>query len=254
MGTHHLVMPGGPFREQALRAAESRPDIERLLPVTSWRTWLLGLAAVLLVSAAVLYAAADSRLVTVSGEGRVADDFGIRLVTSSATGQVLDIRADSGDRVEIGQVVATVEVAGEPVEQRSAVNGTVVWALVRPGDPVEAGAWMFEVASDDSDGKQALIALSVDAGSRVTDGMTASVTVAGGLGGQPRVVPEEVAFVSEPLPGLEVQYGLALYDPPTESQVVAFLELDEVIEPGSAVSATIIVSERNLLQQMLGIS
>ena len=59
------------YRSQALRAMESsHEEIERLLPVTSWRLWLAAVAAGLLVLAGLLYAAADSRTVTVAGDGR----------------------------------------------------------------------------------------------------------------------------------------------------------------------------------------
>ena len=47
-------MTGPLYRSRALKAMESHEDIERLLPVTSWRSWLAAAAGLLLVVAAVL--------------------------------------------------------------------------------------------------------------------------------------------------------------------------------------------------------
>jgi pyruvate/2-oxoglutarate dehydrogenase complex dihydrolipoamide acyltransferase (E2) component len=234
---------------------ESHEDIERLLPVTSWRSWLAAIAGLLLIVAALLYAAADSRQVTVTGEGRVADGYGIRLVTSTAAGQLASFNVIPGQKVEKDQIVAHVQSGNALVPQHTANAGRIIGLLWRPGDAIDVGTWLLEVAASESDGKQALIALDPGAGSQVAEGQSVEVTVLGALGATTgTTVPGKVVGVSEPLRAAEVEVGLALLEPPTGKQVVAVVSVDTALEPGSIVRADIIVSERNLLQQLLGLS
>lgn len=243
------------YRSRAMKAMESHEDIERLLPVTSWRLWLAAVAGALLVVAAVLYAAADSSTVAVTGAGRITDGSGVRLVSSTAEGQLSSFEVTGGDIVTEDQIVAYVRSGDELVPQRTEVAGRVIGTLWRPGDPVDVGMWLLEVAATETDGLQALIALPVEQGSQVREGQQASVTVTGALGDSlGTTVSGTVLGVTEPLRAVEVEVGLALLEPPTEKQIVVGIGLDEPLEPGSEVSAEVIVSERNLLQQLLGLS
>lgn len=248
-------MAGPLYRSRAMKAMESHEDIERLLPVTSWRLWLAAVAGGLLVVASVLYAAADTRAVTVAGDGRITDGSGVRLVSSTVAGQLSSYEVEGGQTVEEGQVVAYVRTGDELVPQRTEVAGRVIGSLWRPGDPIKVGMWLLEVAATETDGLQALIALPVEQGQQVREGQTAVVTVTGALGESlGKSVPGTVLGVTEPLRAVEVEVGLALLEPPTEKQIVVGIGLDEPLEPGSEVNANITISERNLLQQMLGLS
>lgn len=243
------------YRARALQAMETHEDIERLLPVTSWRLWLTAVAGGLLVVAALLYAAADSRTVTVAGDGRVTDGYGVRLVTATTAGQVDRWAADPGDTVSRGQVVAYIRSGSRLVPQRTANAGRVISPLLRPGDPVTVGAWLMEVSATESDGTLALVALDVPDGAQVAPGQPVQVTVTGALGAtEGSTVTGTITEVTEPLRAEEVELGLALLDPPQDDQIVAAVALAAPLEPGSAVTAVITVSERNTLQQLLGLS
>lgn len=243
------------YRARAMKAMESQEDIERLLPVTSWRLWLAAVAGGLLVVAALFYAAADTSTVTVTGDGRVTDGSGVRLVSSTVEGQLSSFEVTGGDTVVEDQIVAYVRSGDQLVPQRTEVAGRVVGTLWRPGDPVDVGMWLLEVAATETDGRQVLIALPVDQGSQVKEGQPAEVTVTGALGAtMGTTYPGTVLGATEPLRAVEVEVGLALLEPPTEKQIVVGIGLEEPLEPGSEVSAEITVSERNLLQQLLGLS
>lgn len=243
------------YRSQALRAMESHEEIERLLPVTSWRLWLAAVAAGLLVLAGLLYAAADSRTVTVAGDGRVTDGSGVRLVSSSVAGQLTSFDVEPGQTVGKDQVVGYVRSGDALIAQRTANAGRVIGSLLRPGDPVQVGTWLMEVAATETDGKQALIAFSLTDGAKVHSGQPVTITVTGALGGsEGKIYPGTVAEVSPPLRAVDVELGLALLEPPKEKQIVAAVTLDQPLEPGSVVSAVVTVSQRNLLQSMLGLS
>ena len=258
MDAKPMVPPERPnplYRAPAMHALESHEDIERLLPVTNVRSWLIALAGLLILAAAVLYAASDSRLLTVSGHGRVADGQGVRLVTSSVAGQLASFEVEEGDDVVAGQIVAYVTSGDQRVPQRTVNAGTVVGGLWRPGDPIRVGDWLMEVASSDSDGRQVLVAFTVEDGQQVREGQDAVVTVTGALNDTAgRIVNGTVLAVTDPVRATEIELGLALLIPPDGPQIVGAVEVDEALEPGSAVDVTVTVSERNLLQQMLGLS
>ncbi|MEI6362480.1 MAG: hypothetical protein WCP95_10130 [Actinomycetes bacterium] len=232
---------------------DSHEDIERLLPVTSWRGWLVAVAGLLVVVAAVLYASVDSRLVTVAGSGRVTDGAGIRLVSASVSGQLASIDVEDGDKVSVGQVVAHVVSGDSSIPQRTQNAGTVMGSLWRPGDPIKVGDWIMEIASSESDGKQALVSMGLSDGAKVQKGQSATVSVTGALK-EPvgRTVKGTVSLVTPPLRAGDVELGLALLEQPTGKQIVVAITLDEAVQPGSVVDAVVTVSERNLLQQLLG--
>lgn len=246
-------MPKSIYRPQAMQAMESHEDIERLLPVTSWRLWLAAVASALLVIAALVFAAADSRAVTVSGDGRVTDGYGVRLVSATVAGQIASFAVEGGDTVVEDQIVAYVRSGDDLIAQRTANAGRVIGTLWRPGDPVEVGSWLVEVAATETDGRQVLVALPVSEGQKVAKGQPAQLQVTGTLGLTPdHLIAGEVIGRTEALRAKEVEIGLALLEPPTEKKIVVAIRTDEPLEPGSEVRATITVSQRNLLAQLFG--
>jgi hypothetical protein len=68
------------------------------------------------------------------------------------------------------------------------------------------------------------------------------------------VVTGTVSGVSSPVLSTDVEVGLALREEPEGQQIVAEIALEEPVSPGALVTADVTVSERNLLQQLLGLS
>ena len=102
----------------------------------------------------------------------------------------------------------------------------MIGSLLRPGDPVQVGTWLMEVAATETDGKQALIAFSLTDGAKVHSGQPVTITVTGALGGsEGKIYPGTVAEVSPPLRAVDVELGLALLEPPKEKQIVAAVTL-----------------------------
>jgi multidrug efflux pump subunit AcrA (membrane-fusion protein) len=246
----------GDGRKQAIVAMDSHEDIERLLPVTSWRSWFIALACLLLVAAGLLYAAATYRTITVSGIGRASDLYGVRLVTATVTGQFDDFAVTSGDTVKDGQIIGYIITGDQRIPQRSQVDGTVLELALRPGDPVKVGDRLTTVSASSSDGKLVLATFSMADGNRIEQGQQARVTVQESLSRDAGGVGTVVAgVVTERVTGLhaeDVYLGLALREQPSEDQTVAVIALEQPVSPGAIVRVEIIVSERNLLQQVLG--
>lgn len=240
----------GVYRPAAVRSADHTDRLDELLPVTSVRVWMLAVAAVSLVLGLLAYAAVTPRNVTVSGNGRVVGPQGVTLVTSTAAGQFGRLHVKPETEVTAGQVVAEVITDHGPVKQRAQRNGILLGYLPRPGDPVKVGTWLAEISNRIDDGLTALLMIDPSQAGKVQAGMPVRVSVGGG--------PEIRGVVgedrSDALSAERVQEGLGMLEPPAGPQVVILVELDEAASRGYEVDGTVLVSERTLLQQLLGMS
>lgn len=242
--------PSPIYRASAVRSMESSDRLDDLLPVTSPRVWLLAVAAAVLVLGLLAYAAITPRNVTVEGGGRVTGKQGVTLVTATADGQMGRFHVKPETDVRVGQVVAEIITADGPVKQRAQRNGILLGYLPRPGDPVKVGTWIAEISNSIDDGRTALMMVDPAEAGKVEAGMPVRVSVVGGP-----VVDGVVADArSDVLSALRVQEGLGLLEPPPAPQVVIALDLDDTAPRGYEIDATVLVSERTLLKQLLGMS
>lgn len=229
---------------------ESTERLDDLLPVTSPRVWLLAVAAATLVLGLLAYSAITPRNVTVDGGGRVTGKQGVTLVTSTVAGQMGRFHVEPETEVREGQVVAEIMTANGPIKQRAQRNGVLLGYLPRAGDPVKVGAWLAEISNRIDDGRTALMIVDPGEASKVEAGMPVTVSVIGGP-----VVQGEIADArSDVMAAARVQEGLGMLEPPPAPQVVIAVNLDEAAPRGYEIDATVLVSERTLLEQLLGMS
>lgn len=242
--------PDPQYRAEALQALESGERLNALLPVTKLRLWLLALAAALVVAGALAYAAVTPRDVTVFGGGRITGDNGVALVTSSAAGQFGSMMLEPGTEVKIGQIVAHVVSEGGVVPQRAQTAGILLGYLPRPGDPVDVGEWLAEVSSERDDGRTAMMMVLPDEAAKIEEGQPVTLHVIGGPELTGKVGPNR----SPALAADRVQEGLGLLEPPDGPRVIVELQLDQPAPRGYEFEATVLVSDRTLLQQLVGAS
>lgn len=238
------------YRAQALQALESGERLNTLLPVTKLRLWLLALAAALVVAAVLAYAAVTPRDVTVSGGGRITGENGVALVTSSAAGQFGTLMLDPGTEVKVGDVVAHVVSDSGRVTQRAQTAGILLGYLPRPGDPIDVGEWLAEVSSEVDDGRTAMMMVQPDEAEKVSEGQPVTLNVIGGPSLSGRIGPDRTPALAPD----RVQEGLGLLEPPDGPRVIVELQLDETAPRGYEFEATVLVSDRTLLQQLVGAS
>lgn len=242
--------PASLYRQQAMESIESRERLDELLPVTSLRAWLLAAAAAVLVLGLLVYAAVTPRDVTVYGEGRVVGKQGVTLVTATVAGQFGRTYVPPMTEVRIGQVVAEVITGDRAVKQRAQRNGILLGYLFRPGDPVQVGSWLAEISNRIDDGRTALMMVAPQEAGKVEAGMPVKVVVPGG----PQVTGVIGKDRSDVFAADRVQEGLGMLEPPAGPQVILVVKLDAVAPRGYEIEATILVSERTLLQQLLGMT
>ncbi|TXH43661.1 MAG: hypothetical protein E6Q90_06125 [Actinobacteria bacterium] len=242
------VPPG--FSPDGLQSADSSKRLDELLPVTSLRLWLLALAAAILVGAAVAYTAVTPRNVIVAGEGRVVGDGGIGLVTSTADGQFGSFSVEPGSRVTVGQRIADIITESGPVPQYTQVEGTLLGYLPSPGAPLKVGDWIAQVTLKVDDGKIGLVTVLPADASKVKEGQPVKVAIVDGPTLVGHIGPERSGSLS----AARIQEGLGTLDPPSGPRVAVEVLFDEPAPAGYEFSAQIMVSERTLLQQLLGLS
>ncbi len=238
------------FRPDEVQSADSSKRLDELLPVTSLRLWLLALAAAILVGAAVAYTAVTPRNVVVSGEGRVVGDGGIGLVTSTADGQFGSFSVEPGSHVTVGERVADIITPGGPVPQYTQVEGTLLGYLPSPGGPLKVGDWIAQVSLKVDDGKVGLVTVLPAEASKVKEGQPVQVAIVDGPTLMAHIGPQR----SSSLSASRIQEGLGTLDPPSGPRVAIEVLFDEPAPAGYEFSAQILVSERTLLKQLLGMS
>lgn len=236
------------YRAEAVAAMESVNNLDELLPVTKLRTWLAAIAAALLIAGGIAYAAVTPRDVTVAGEGRITGRDGVLLVTSSAEGQFGDFILRTGTQVRRGQVIGYVVSDQGRIPQRAQIAGTLLGYLPRPGDPIDVGEWLAEVSNHTDDGRTALMTISPEEVDKVVEGQPVTVRVFDGPDVRGHVGPARLGAVRAD----RVQEGLGLIEPPDGPRAIIEVLLDEPAPGGYEFQGTVLVSERTLLDQLLG--
>jgi HlyD family secretion protein len=104
-------MDRGIFRAVALDRLSSPDELDRLLRVTDSKAWIAQFAIFGLLVVAVVWGYMGKLPSTISGQGVIVRTGGVLNVVAAGSGVVAKLRANAGDKIAAGQVVATV---GQP--------------------------------------------------------------------------------------------------------------------------------------------
>lgn len=96
------------FRKIALDRLSSADDLDRVLRVTSPRSWILLIALCAIMGGAVTWSAVAVVPQTVMGSGILLKSGGIFGVVAPIAGRIADVSVSAGDTVKEGQVVARI--------------------------------------------------------------------------------------------------------------------------------------------------
>lgn len=129
-----------PFRKQALDRLSSPEELDRLVRVSRPGTWIALAGLLLVVSAVVLWATLSTITTTVSGVGFVLPEGGLIEASALRAGIVQQINVEPDQRVESGDVVATLEMPdGGELAVTAPTNGRVAELGGAIGDFVPQG-------------------------------------------------------------------------------------------------------------------
>ncbi len=135
------------FRQAALERLSSPEQIDRLMPLTSPRSWIALAAVGLLIVGALAWGLFGTLDTTVEGQGVLMRQGGITSVPVPCTGVVSSILVHAGQTVESGQELARVAPSppgsGKLVSVVSPCSGRVLQRVAREGTRVEPGATLL---------------------------------------------------------------------------------------------------------------
>ena len=114
-GIHTLIFMAEPtrtlFRAEALGRAASPDDLERLMPLTGSKDWVLIVVTGALLSLAVLWSFVGRVPTIVAGRGIILRPEQVKPVQTTMAGRLLSVNVRRGDRVRQGDLVATLDQA-----------------------------------------------------------------------------------------------------------------------------------------------
>ena len=224
------------FRHEALARLNDIDELDRLVTVTHPRAWLtLGAVAALIITA-VVWASIGRLATTVSGEGMLLRGGHTLRVVTPYGGQLATIDVGLGDRVSVGQPIATVvtsdsQAAGPsaPAEVVSPYSGVVDSLQAYAGQYLAPGAPLVSIKPTDEP-LLATLYLPDEVGKKVKLGQKAQIIPA-------TVNVEEYGYLRA------VVVFVAIL-PSTPESMAAVLQNDYLVQQFSAAGPTLRVQAR----------
>lgn len=238
------------YRPQALRELDVPTTVDNLLQLTSRRLWISIAAAALVVAALLWYSATTVRVEAVPATGRAVAPPGVGTVISPREGVITDVLVSPGQVIQPGQSVAAMVAAdGTAVDVTAAVSGQVWQVTVHPGAAVSTGQQVVGLVPPDS-GSEIMLAVPESDAAGVVVGQRVDVAVDDS---GPSTGGSVVAVSSAPVPAAVAADTLAVAAVSEEPVTLVTVATDSAVPSGSAVQASIVQSERTLLEQLLGL-
>jgi multidrug resistance efflux pump len=97
------------FRKVSIERLSSPEQLDRMVTITSTKSWLILIALGCILVSIVIWSFAGSLAVSVTAEGMLVRGGGIVDISSSEAGQVSDIRVKPGDNIKKGDIVARLD-------------------------------------------------------------------------------------------------------------------------------------------------
>lgn len=165
------------IRKQALEQVSAPDDLDRLMRVTSPKTWLALLALCALIAGALGWGLLGRVPVEVASQGGILlKRDSISEVVAQESGVVSRVIVRDGDAVREGQILALLQGDGEEtVTVKSFSDGTVTEVLVEEGMVVDRGTQVAVIERGDEP-LQAVMYVPIEEGKRIEKGMDAFVS------------------------------------------------------------------------------
>lgn len=165
------------FREEALEKIASPDELDRLMPVTSPRGWLALIALLALVLAALLWGVFGRIPVEVNGDAGILLHGDARHeAVSQTSGLVTDLRVETGDSVQEGQVVARIRPnEGAETDVVSLFDGEVEEIHIEEGMLLDRGQ-QVAVIEEGNEPLQAFVFVPGAQGKQLKKGMQVHVS------------------------------------------------------------------------------
>lgn len=202
------------FRKEALDRFTAPEQLDRLMTVTSLRSWLILLAAGIILVSTIVWGVTGSINTRVETNGVLVNNGGVVAIPSGVAGQVSDIRVKTGATIKKGDIIARLDqkelideinalivkidagrkagqdvsaLAGQLVSLRKELDeksyivakedGRAVEVYVKNGEYLQAGSPVVLMARGGDSVKNliAVMYVPVEEGRRLTAGMEANI-------------------------------------------------------------------------------
>jgi hypothetical protein len=189
---------GDLVRPEAAEALRGPPaELERLIRITSPRSWIALLGLVTIVLAALLYMFFGAAPVRVEGSGIILPVTGIHELQAPQAGTLTRVRARTGTRFARGQVLAELRTTGgRTIPLRATSGGRIVEVLAGDGEVVAAGARVLNYNPPAVVPREIVAFVPASDGKRVERGMTAHISPATAPSEQYGSIVGRVSYVS----------------------------------------------------------
>ena len=241
---------GPQFRAEALRQLDVPSTLDNLLLLTSRRIWLAIAGIAIALVAGILYAGNTVRVQGIAASGRAVAPPGIINAASPTTGVITSVLVAEGDLMSAGQVVAGGKAAnGTDLVIVSPLPGTAWQQLAAAGAVVDTGTVVTQLLPPES-GTKLLVQVPEATAGPVEIGQRVDLSYGSGMSATGSVTEIDRA----PVPAAVADAALAMStEESPEPVVLVTVTANTQLPPGTAVTATIIQSERTLLAALWGL-
>lgn len=165
------------FRQKALEKLSSPEQLDYLVKITRPRSWVALSATIVLLALVIAWAFLGSIPDITECRGIFLNAEGVHTVTSTVTGEVVDIRVEEGDLTEEGTTVAWIRpINADYTEAVLAPGpGVVAQVVTHVGATVTVGESLMNLVAKNED-QQLILYIPVDLGKKVRPGMDVRVS------------------------------------------------------------------------------
>lgn len=137
------------YRKAALDKLSSPEELDRLMQITTPRSWFLlgAVGAVLLV--VVIWGVFGQITITMEYFGILSRSNSIQFITAPVAGQVVEIKTKPGALLLADEVVARLKTSDGEITVTNTSSARVISVRVSVGDPVDAGTPLFSIEAFD---------------------------------------------------------------------------------------------------------
>lgn len=144
------------FRKAAIDKISSPEQLDDVIDIISPKSWIILIAAILILAAAVIWGIWGNISYKVHGNGIILNSEGISKFQSDISGRIVSINVIKGNYVHRGTILAEIEIKDENnksiiSEMKSVNSGFIIDIFKREGEFIEQGDSLFGIEIKEND-------------------------------------------------------------------------------------------------------
>lgn len=128
------------YRKSSIEKLSNPEQLDRAIVISSPISWLALIGVAIIIIAVIIWSIFGSLPETQTVSGMIVDKANVSAVYTPKTGIVSDIKIDSGDSVDVGDIIAEAKASdGEIFNIKSTESGIITDFLIKKDDKVYSG-------------------------------------------------------------------------------------------------------------------